>query len=54
MIAVILAGGKGERLKHLTEYIPKPMIQIEGMPVLEHQINLLRQYKITDISLLSR
>ena len=53
MIAVILAGGKGERLKHLTEYIPKPMIQIEGMPVLERQINLLRQYKITDIHILT-
>jgi len=33
--AVIMAGGKGERLRPLTEAIPKPMIKVAGRPILE-------------------
>lgn len=51
MQAVILAGGLGTRLKPLTEEIPKSMIQIQGKPFLEHQLNLLRQGGISDIVL---
>lgn len=51
MQAVILAGGLGTRLKPLTEEIPKSMIQIQGKPFLEHQLNLLRQGGISDILL---
>ncbi|MGO8763754.1 MAG: HAD-IIIA family hydrolase [Limisphaerales bacterium] len=40
--AVILAGGRGERLRPLTDIRPKPMIQVHGKPFLEHQILLLR------------
>lgn len=53
MTAVIIAGGKGERLKTLFRGIPKPMVEIAGKPVLEHQINLLRSYGITDIHILT-
>ena len=53
MIALIIAGGKGERLKNLIGDVPKPMVQIDGKPVLEHQINLLRHYGITDIYILT-
>ncbi|MBM3709090.1 MAG: HAD-IIIA family hydrolase [Actinobacteria bacterium] len=49
MKAVILAGGRGTRLKALTGSIPKPMIKIGGIPVLEHQINLLKIYGIRKI-----
>ncbi len=49
--AVILAGGKGERLLHLTLETPKPMIEINGKPVLEHQICLLRDQGIKEIVL---
>lgn len=52
MKAVIIAGGRGERLGYMTAEIPKPMVRIAGKPVLEHQIDLLRQYGITDISIL--
>ncbi|MBI3190745.1 HAD-IIIA family hydrolase [archaeon] len=51
--AVILAGGRGERLMPLTKDIPKPMIGINGKPVLEHQISLLKKYGITEIILCS-
>lgn len=49
--AVILAGGRGERLRPLTDSIPKPMIPIAGRPVLEHQINVLKKSGITEIVL---
>jgi sugar O-acyltransferase (sialic acid O-acetyltransferase NeuD family) len=37
-IAVIMAGGLGERLKPLTDEIPKPMMKVAGHPILEHII----------------
>ncbi len=40
--AVILAGGRGERMRPLTDIRPKPMIEIAGKPFLEHQLLLLR------------
>jgi len=51
MKAVIMAGGKGTRLSSLLKDIPKPMIQIEGKPVLEHQIENLKENGITEIIL---
>lgn len=36
--AVIMAGGKGTRLRPLTENIPKPMLTVAGRPILEHII----------------
>jgi dTDP-glucose pyrophosphorylase len=36
MKAVILAAGKGTRMGDLTTNLPKPMVQVEGKPVLEH------------------
>lgn len=50
MKAVIMAGGKGTRLKPLTDNIPKPMVKIIDKPVMEHIINLLREHNITDIA----
>ena len=52
MKAVILAGGKGTRMGSLTQEIPKPMLKIGGKPVLEHQVELLKRYGITDITIL--
>ena len=49
MKAIILAGGKGKRLGKLITEIPKPMINIHGKPVLEHNIELCKKFGITDI-----
>ncbi len=48
MKAIIIAGGKGERLKPLTDTVPKPMIEVSGKPVLEHVINLFKKYSIKE------
>ena len=52
MYALIIAGGKGERLRPVTDSIPKPMIPVAGKPILEHQINWLKHAGVTDIVLL--
>lgn len=51
MKAVIMAGGKGTRISSVASDIPKPMIKIEGKPVLEHEIECLRIQGFTDIIL---
>ena len=48
----ILAGGMGSRLKSRTGDLPKPMTLINGVPVLEHQINLCLKNGFTKIALL--
>lgn len=49
MKTVIMAGGKGTRISSVASDIPKPMIQIEGKPVLEHEIECLRDQGFRDI-----
>ena len=44
--AVIMAGGEGTRLRPLTEAIPKPMVRIGGVPLLERQIQRLAKVGI--------
>lgn len=51
MKAVILAGGKGTRLGQLTETLPKPMVPINGRPLLEHQVRLLKRYRVEEVIL---
>lgn len=41
---VILSGGKGTRMREMTETIPKPMVKIGGIPVLEHLINIFESF----------
>ncbi len=52
MQAVIMAGGFGTRLKPLTNNAPKPMIHIANKPMMEHVVNLLKTYGITDLIVL--
>ncbi|OGO51476.1 MAG: hypothetical protein A2148_12140 [Chloroflexi bacterium RBG_16_68_14] len=49
MFAIILAGGKGERLRPLTSDKPKSMVPLLGKPIMEHQVEWLRESGVTDI-----
>jgi len=49
MKAIILAAGKGRRLKEMIDNIPKPMVKVKEKPILEHNIKWLRNYGIKDI-----
>jgi len=51
MHALILAGGKGTRLRPLTVYTPKPVVPVMNRPFLLFQIDILRKAGITDITL---
>ena len=50
--AVILAGGRGTRLQHITETRPKPMVEFHGRPFLEYMIEMLRDQGIERVLLL--
>lgn len=50
MKAVIMAGGKGTRLRPLTNEIPKPLVPLCGKPVMEYAIDLARNHGVTDIA----
>ena len=43
MLAIIQAGGAGTRLKSITGDLPKPMVPLDGKPILEWQINSLKR-----------
>lgn len=49
MKVVIMAGGKGTRISSVVSDIPKPMIKIEGIPVLEREIECLKEQGFDDI-----
>jgi len=49
--AVILAGGKGTRMRPFTYEMPKPMIPVQGKPLVQHIIELIRVHDIRDITL---
>ena len=51
MKTVIMAGGRGTRISSVASDIPKPMIKIEGKPVLEHELECLRDQGFTNIIL---
>lgn len=49
-VAVIMAGGKGSRLLSITnDEIPKPMVPVDGKPLLEYQVEKLKTYGIKKI-----
>ena len=49
MKAMILAAGRGERLRPITDTIPKPLVEVGQIPLLVHHINKLKKAGITDI-----
>lgn len=49
--AMILAAGEGTRLRPLTLDRPKPMLPVAGRPLLEHTLNWLRRYGISEVAI---
>ena len=47
---VILAGGKGERLRPLTKKIPKPMLKINNKPIILHLLNKFKSQVISSFT----
>lgn len=48
MKAVILAGGYGKRLRPLTDQMPKPMIEVMSLPIIEWQVKWLSSFGIKE------
>tara|TARA_Y100000590_G_scaffold153853_1_gene176743 strand:+ start:607 stop:1296 length:690 start_codon:yes stop_codon:yes gene_type:complete len=49
MKAIILAGGRGKRLRPITDKIPKPLIPINNKPLIERTIKYLKKFGINEI-----
>ncbi|MBI2672925.1 nucleotidyltransferase family protein [Candidatus Woesearchaeota archaeon] len=49
MKAIILAGGKGERLKPITDYMPKSLVPVNNKPIVQYVIELFKDYGIKDL-----
>jgi len=47
--AIILAGGRGKRLKPITDYVPKPLVPIKNIPIIEWQIKYLKKFDIDEV-----
>src|SRR5215470_13286039 len=50
--AVVLAAGRGTRMRELTADLPKPMIEVRGKPVLQYIIEGLHQGGINELLLI--
>ena len=51
MQAVIISGGLGTRLKPLTDTVPKGLVEVQGRPLLEHVLDLLKEAGVDDVIL---
>jgi dTDP-glucose pyrophosphorylase len=51
-IGAILAGGKGTRMAPFSERLPKPLLPVANKPLMQHQIELMRELGVRDILLL--
>jgi glucose-1-phosphate cytidylyltransferase len=51
MQVVILCGGRGTRLREQTEFIPKPLVEIGGLPILWHVMKIYAHFGFTDFIL---
>ena len=49
MKAMILAAGRGERMRPLTDKLPKPMLPVGGKPLLQHHVEALARAGYTDL-----
>lgn len=51
MKALVLAAGRGERLRPLTDSIPKPMLELGGRPLIHYALKMLRRGGITEVAI---
>jgi NDP-sugar pyrophosphorylase family protein len=49
MKAIILAGGRGKRIKSITDFVPKPLISLDSIPIIEWQIRYLKKFGVKTI-----
>ena len=52
--AILMAGGKGERLRPMTLKTPKPLLEIGGMPIIDYNVRNLSRAGITDVTVTAR
>ncbi len=53
MKAIILAGGRGNRLRPITDYVPKSLIPIKNIPIIEWQIKYLKKFGVSEVIICS-
>ena len=46
---MILAGGRGKRLRPITDYVPKPLVPLNNVPIIDWQIKYLKKFKVNEI-----
>ena len=51
MHAIILAGGRGKRLRPITDYVPKPLVPLNNIPIIEWQISYLKKFGVKKITI---
>jgi len=51
MQAIILAGGRGKRLRPITDYVPKPLVSLNNIPIIEWQISYLKKFGVKEITI---
>jgi L-glutamine-phosphate cytidylyltransferase len=51
MKVIIIAAGMGSRLKDMTKYLPKPLLEIEGKTIINREIDALREVGLNDIAI---
>lgn len=49
MKAIILAAGRGERMRPLTDHCPKPLLEVQGKPLIEWHLEALARGGVTDV-----
>ncbi|MCM1448867.1 MAG: sugar phosphate nucleotidyltransferase [Clostridiales bacterium] len=52
--AVLMAGGRGERLRPMTDTLPKPLLPIDGKAIIDYNIEALAAAGITDVTVATR
>lgn len=49
--ALIMAGGRGSRLRPFTDTVPKPLIPVRGKPIIEHALGLLDRHGVENVAI---